>query len=229
MTYKNYLSGLRVSDGWADHVARGSLGGIDYATGVGTPIPAPTDGRVENIPNNGSAGNTVTLWHPDGSRDQFLHLSKFVAPGNYRAGDTIGFSGGKAGAPGSGSSTGPHIHWHLVLANGVRVNPLNYLDNVSAPTLTGWAGLQAWLKRHYGYIGNIDGAPGKLTWSSLQRFLNQFWGYRGVLDGIPGPLTWRSTQTWLKKEHGYTGVCDGIPGPLTQAALVRAGTALANK
>ena len=89
MTYKNYLSGLRVSDGWADHVARGSLGGIDYATGVGTPIPAPTDGRVENIPNNGSAGNTVTLWHPDGSRDQFLHLSKFVAPGNYRAGDTI--------------------------------------------------------------------------------------------------------------------------------------------
>jgi murein DD-endopeptidase len=131
-SYKNMLSKYKISDGWKEHIARGSLGGIDFAVPVGTPILAPAKGRIENTPNNGTGGNTVTLWHETpglglGYHDQFLHLSKFVKPGHYNQGDIIGYSGGKAGAPGAGSSTGPHIHWHLILPNGKRVNPLSYL------------------------------------------------------------------------------------------------------
>ncbi|MFM7008786.1 MAG: peptidoglycan DD-metalloendopeptidase family protein [Betaproteobacteria bacterium] len=144
VSYVNSLknAGYKVSSGksmegsWAEHRARGSLGGIDWAVGVGSKIIAPTNGRVENIPNNGTGGNTVTFWHEDGGlgkgwRDQFMHLSKFVKPGHYKAGDVIGYSGGAKGAPGSGSSTGPHIHWHLIDPKGRRVPPYDHFT--SAP------------------------------------------------------------------------------------------------
>ena len=230
MSYINYLAGKPISDGWEAHIKRGSAGGIDYAVPVGTPIKAPADGRVENIPNNGSGGNTVSLWHADGTKTQFMHLSQFVAPGNYKQGDVIGYSGGAQGAPGAGSSTGPHIHWHLVLANGRRVNPLDYVgDRTLAGGLTGWAGIQKWLAAHYGYTGAIDGAPGPKTWLAMQTFLRASYGYTGPLDGVPGPKTWAAVQRWLARYYGYTGAIDGVPGPKTNAALVSAGAAIANK
>lgn len=131
MTYSNVFSGIPISDGWAAHRSRGSLGGIDFVVGVGTPIKAPTNGRLQNIPYNGTGGHTATFWHGDGGlgsgwRDQFMHLSRFVGEGNYNAGDIIGYTGGAAGSDGSGSSTGPHCHWHLVNSTGTRVNPENY-------------------------------------------------------------------------------------------------------
>ena len=230
MSYINYLAGKPISDGWNAHLQRGSLGGIDYAVPVGTPIHAPAAGHVENIPNNGTGGNTVSLWHSDGSRTQFLHLSKFVNPGNYKQGDIIGYSGGKKGAPGAGSSTGPHIHWHLILANGRRVNPLDYVgDSFLTNGLHGWAGIQNWLKAHYGYTGAIDGVPGPKTWTAMQTFLRASYGYTGPIDGVPGKNTWKATQRWLARYYGYTGAIDGIPGPNTNDALERAGAALANK
>jgi len=133
VTYTNYYSNYPISDGWAEHIARGSLGGIDYAVPVGTPIYAPTAGWVENVQGDGSGGWYVKFTHDPGNgglgqgwRDEFLHLSAFVNSDYYGPGDTIGYSGGAAGAPGAGSSTGPHIHWHLVNGSGVRVNPLDY-------------------------------------------------------------------------------------------------------
>ena len=231
MSYINPFSKYPISDGWAQHIARGSLGGIDFAMSVGTPVIAPTDGRLVNIQSGGSAGWYAQLFHTDGTnmRDEFLHLSKFVAEGYYKQGQTIGYSGGKAGAPGAGSSTGPHLHWHLILGNGRRVNPLDNLYGGGQVILAGWAGIQSYLSRHWGYTGPIDNVPGKFTWTAMQKFLKAEWGYRGVVDGAPGPLTWKSCQRWLARYYGYTGVCDGIPGPLTNAALQRAGAAIANQ
>lgn len=226
-TYINTLSKYPITDGWADHIARGSLGGIDFACPVGTPIPAPCDGRIDNTPNNGSAGNTVTLWHDDGSRDQFMHLSRFVGEGRVKQGDIIGYSGGKKGAPGAGSSTGPHIHWHYILKSGKRVNPLEYVGKPGSPgKKTGWAGIQAYLKRSWDYSGAVDGVPGPLTWAAMQRFLKRNWGYSGPVNGVPGKYTWKAIQRWLARYYGYSGRVDGIPGPLTNAALDRAGAAL---
>jgi hypothetical protein len=108
-----------------EHLARGSRGGVDYAVGVGTPVIAPTRGVVENA-SNSSAGLYVNFRHLDdngnltGFYDQFMHLSRHVAPGWYSPGDTIGISGN------TGSSTGPHIHWDLVNPAGKVVRQWEY-------------------------------------------------------------------------------------------------------
>ena len=107
-----------------EHLDRGSAGGVDYAVGVGSPIPGPTRGRVRNW-SGVSAGNAVDFFHIDdngvetGFFDQFMHLSRFVAEGVYNPGDTIGFSGN------TGASTGPHIHWNARL-NGRVVKQWEY-------------------------------------------------------------------------------------------------------
>lgn len=213
MSYKNPYSKARVSDDWASHRARGSLGGIDYAVPVGTPIYAPAQGRIENVKGNGSGGWYVRLHHESpglglGWTDEFLHLSKFMKPGHYKQGDIIGYSGGAVGHPGAGASTGAHIHWHLINPQGVRVNPLNYFDGVKRSA-------EADTHATAGPTTNVD-------WMKLQKFLKSKYGYKGVIDGSPGHGTWLATQQWLRKEHGYTGACDGEPGPMTFASLSKA-------
>jgi len=108
-----------------EHLARGSRGGVDFAVRTGSPVFAPTKGRVRNW-SNASAGNAVDFYHIDSSGretgfyDQFMHLSAFVSPGVYEPGATIGFSGN------TGSSTGPHIHWDLVNPQGRVVRQWEY-------------------------------------------------------------------------------------------------------
>jgi len=207
MSYKNRYSKAPVSDDWASHIARGSLGGIDYAVPAGTPIYAPAQGRIENIKSSGSAGWYVRLHHETpglglGWTDEFLHLSKFMPAGHYKQGDIIGYSGGAVGHPGAGSSTGAHIHWHLINPHGVRVNPLVYLDGASKTPET----------VHEGPTANID-------WKKVQTYVKSKYGYKGVIDGSPGHMTWVAVQQWLRKAGTYTGAVDGIPGPLTYKAL----------
>ncbi|CAB4128866.1 Peptidase M23 [uncultured Caudovirales phage] len=128
MSYINTLAQYRMSDDWAGHLARGSAGGIDYAVGMNTPIPAPCDGYLENYPDNGNQfGNYIRFHHGDGFHDEYLHLNSFVGGGSYKQGQIIGYSGN------TGNSTGPHIHWHLIDPNGRRVNPLDYLNNTPIP------------------------------------------------------------------------------------------------
>jgi len=121
--------GLTREQDWQVHLDRGSLGGVDYPVSIGTPVIAPTRGVVENNTASGP-GNYVSFYHLDdagnrtGFYDQFLHLSRFVSPGTYELGATIGFSGN------SGTDTsGPHIHWHAVNAQGVRVKFWEYFTN----------------------------------------------------------------------------------------------------
>ncbi len=131
----NPFAGYPITDDWQEHLARGSLGGIDFAMPVGTALAACGAGTVTNTPFNGTAGHTVTISHAEGYRSQYLHLSQFLL-GNgtaVGAGAVVGLSGGAAGAPGSGSSTGPHLHWHMINPAGVRINPLEYIANNPPP------------------------------------------------------------------------------------------------
>lgn len=129
MSYINTLAQYRMSEDWAGHLARGSRGGIDYAVGMNTPIPAPCDGYLENYPDNGNEfGNYIRFHHGDGFYDEYLHLNGFVGNGSYKQGQIIGYSGT------TGNSTGPHVHWHLIDPSGRRVNPLDYLN--TTPVLT---------------------------------------------------------------------------------------------
>ena len=229
MSYVNYFDGQPISDGWAAHRARGSLGGIDYAVGVGTPIRATCDGRVQNIPNNGTGGHTVTLWHTnglgDGWRDQFMHLSGFVAEGNYKQGDVIGYSGGRAGSDGAGSSTGPHCHWHLINPSGTRVNPLDYVGSSGGASSSDYAaekrGVQEILAAQGLYGGAIDGIFGPISWRAVQTWLQRYGLYGGPIDGIPGPKTYAGFQAYGAKNGNYTGPRDGILGPRSWAGFLQ--------
>ncbi|HEY0698971.1 MAG TPA: M23 family metallopeptidase, partial [Micromonospora sp.] len=126
----NPFTAYPITGTWQDHLDYGSLGGIDFGMSVGTPLPACGAGTIQNIPDNGTGGHTVTIYHADGYRSQYMHLSQFrLANGTYvGSGTVVGWSGGAVGAPGSGSSTGPHLHWHMINPSGVRINPLTYVS-----------------------------------------------------------------------------------------------------
>lgn len=227
--YTNYFAGTRISDGWVEHRNRGSLGGVDYAVGVGTPIKAPTDGQISNIPNNGTGGHTVNLVSPNGYKTQFMHCSRFVNAGYYRQGDIIGYTGGAAGSAGAGSSTGPHCHIHIVLPNGTRVNMLDYVGKDFSAAQTSNTGNGSWefwlpaknvqlavqqgLARLGYYKGTIDGIFGPISKRAIQKFLADRGYYKGAIDGIAGPLTCAALQSFARDKGGYRGPQDKILGP----------------
>ncbi|GAA2358737.1 hypothetical protein Cme02nite_34940 [Catellatospora methionotrophica] len=245
----NPFSAYAVTGTWQEHLNRGSLGGIDYGMGVGTALPACGAGTIQNIPYNGTGGHTVTIHHGGGWRSQYLHLSQFLLGEgtSVASGAIVGRSGGAAGADGSGSSTGPHVHWHMIDPNGTRVNPLGYVNSpgpgpnpgsssegvilqeiAQAGGYTGpvdgvpggntWRGVQQAVKG-YGYTGPVDGVPGAGTYAGMQR-LAQKGGYSGPVDGALGANSWKGLQTVLRG-FGYGGPIDGIPGANTYAALQR--------
>jgi murein DD-endopeptidase MepM/ murein hydrolase activator NlpD len=220
MSYTNTLSQYRISDGWNEHLARGSRGGVDYAVGVNTPIPAPCDGRLENRPDNGNGfGNYVRFHHGDGFVDEYLHLNSFVNEGNYSQGQIIGYSGN------TGNSTGPHVHWHLINPDGVRVNPLDYVQggggSTSSSTTDSIRGVQQNLANLGLYDGAVDGITGPKTWRGIQTLLQQNGLYSGAVDGVPGPMTYRGMQQYGQKNGNYAppGVIDGVVGPLSWAGF----------
>jgi len=228
MSYINTLSRYPISDGWQDHLNRGSRGGIDYAVGMGTPIPAPADGRLENRPNNGNGfGNYIRFHHGDGFVDEYLHLKDggLVGEGNYSQGQIIGFSGS------TGNSTGPHIHWHLISPDGVRVNPLDYVQGGSgggsgstASSVTNSIRLVQQNLANIGlYDGAIDGITGPKTWTGIQTLLQQNYLYDGPIDGIPGKNTYIGLQKYGQKNGNYAppGSVDGILGPLSWAGFLQ--------
>lgn len=111
------------------HLRRGSLGGEDWAIPVGTPLYAPVSGTYR-YHRAGTGGYTFTGIPADarlkGITFQAMHNSRAYqltldGPARYIVeGHLLGWSGGAYGAPGSGSSTGPHTHQHGTL-NGKRI------------------------------------------------------------------------------------------------------------
>lgn len=95
--------------GWADHV------GTDFAVPQGTPLRATISGTVYLTWDDGYGAYVLDIVRPDGFVVRNGHLSYMaVANGSWvNAGDYIGNTGGAAGTPGAGLSTGPHLHWEL--------------------------------------------------------------------------------------------------------------------
>lgn len=217
MSYINVFDGSRISDGWAEHLARGSGGGIDFAVGSGTPIKAPTSGRVENRPMTNGYGNYIRFHHGDGYIDEFLHLKDggFVAEGNYNQGDVIGYTGS------TGNSTGPHVHWHLINPAGKRVNPADFWGGSLPAVANDKADVQKMLADQGLYGGAIDGDPGPITWRAIQTWLNRYGLYGGAIDGIPGPLTYAGFQQYGAKNGNYSGPMDNVLGPRSWAGFAQ--------
>ena len=98
--------------------------GLDISAPRGTPVYAPASGRVVAADKDGSNGLTLVLSHSPNISSRYSHLQRIaVKPGEVvKRGDLIAFVGD------TGRSTGPHLHYEVLLA-GVPQNPLHYILN----------------------------------------------------------------------------------------------------
>lgn len=98
--------------------------GVDIAVPAGTAVRAPAAGVVIEAGSLPGYGNVVFIDHGGGTISRLAHLSKLsVAKGaTIEQGAIVGLSGGARGEPGSGNSTGPHLHYE-VRVGGKPVDP----------------------------------------------------------------------------------------------------------
>jgi murein DD-endopeptidase MepM/ murein hydrolase activator NlpD len=94
--------------------------GTDYAASSGTPVRAIGDGTVVRANYNASYGNVIDVRHSNGYVTRYAHLKGFAkgvrSGARVGMGETIGYVGS------TGMSTGPHLHFE-VLVNGAPRNP----------------------------------------------------------------------------------------------------------
>jgi murein DD-endopeptidase MepM/ murein hydrolase activator NlpD len=95
--------------------------GVDFGAPVGTPVYASGDGVVTAIGPRGTYGLYIRIDHTKSLATAYAHLSAFppgLAIGSrVRQGQTIAFSGN------TGRTTGPHLHYE-VLVDNVQVDPM---------------------------------------------------------------------------------------------------------
>jgi len=94
--------------------------GIDLAAPLNTPVRAAKGGRVSISKDEASGyGKWIEITHDDGTKSRYAHLnSRGVQVGaRVQAGQVIGKMGS------TGTSTGSHLHFEVINANGKKVNP----------------------------------------------------------------------------------------------------------
>jgi len=102
---------------------------VDFEAASGSPVYAPLDGVVvraeDTSPNGDRCGGHIRIKHNDMLETKYCHLKQWkVKKGNkVKKGEVIGYTGGGPKDPGRGVSTGPHLHYAIVV-NGKEVDPL---------------------------------------------------------------------------------------------------------
>jgi murein DD-endopeptidase MepM/ murein hydrolase activator NlpD len=97
--------------------------GIDLANSIGTPIRAVSDGVVIDAGPTAGYGMWVKLRHADGTVTLYGHVNTTMVHVGERvmAGDQIATMGNR------GNSTGPHLHFEVLLGGTQRVDPVPWL------------------------------------------------------------------------------------------------------
>ena len=97
--------------------------GIDIANSIGTPIHAVSDGVVIAAGPTAGYGMWVKLRHADGTVTLYGHVNTTMVSVGQRvmAGDQIATVGNR------GNSTGPHLHFEVLLGGSQRVDPVPWL------------------------------------------------------------------------------------------------------
>lgn len=96
-------------------------GGMDFSAAPGTDVYATGNGVVTKMGWETGYGKTIEIDHGFGYKTRYAHLQDFRTRVGKKVlrGEVIG------GVGNSGKSTGPHLHYE-VLVKGERVNPVNY-------------------------------------------------------------------------------------------------------
>jgi murein DD-endopeptidase MepM/ murein hydrolase activator NlpD len=97
--------------------------GIDLANSIGTPVRAVSDGVVIDAGPTAGYGMWVKLRHADGTVTLYGHVNTTMVRVGQRvmAGDQIATMGNR------GNSTGPHLHFEVLLGGTQRVDPVPWL------------------------------------------------------------------------------------------------------
>jgi murein DD-endopeptidase MepM/ murein hydrolase activator NlpD len=97
--------------------------GIDIANSIGTPIVAVSDGVVIDAGPTAGYGMWVKLRHADGTVTLYGHVNTTTVHVGQRvmAGDRIATMGNR------GNSTGPHLHFEVLLNGTDRIDPVPWL------------------------------------------------------------------------------------------------------
>ena len=102
--------------------ARAPHSGLDVAVPRGTPIKAAAQGKILATGDYFFNGKTVFIDHGNGLISMYCHLDRI----DVQSGDQV-TQGQRVGLAGStGRSSGPHLHWSVVL-NGTMVDPELFL------------------------------------------------------------------------------------------------------
>lgn len=97
--------------------------GLDLGANEGAGVAAALAGQVTEAGYNAVRGNYIVIHHRAGLQTLYQHLSY----GFVRAGETIKAGQMIAAVGSTGMSTGPHLHFELVI-DGKRVNPTKPLE-----------------------------------------------------------------------------------------------------
>ncbi len=113
----------RFGPGWRLHM------GTDIFAAMGTPVRAPSDGRVR-LTNGGLGGIAVYVVEPDGTFWYLAHLSGIaeglVEGATVTVGQVVGFVGDSGNARGGS----PHVHAEFHPRGGGAVDPKGILDGM---------------------------------------------------------------------------------------------------
>jgi murein DD-endopeptidase MepM/ murein hydrolase activator NlpD len=114
------------------HIRRPHLG-VDIAAPRGTRVTAPADGRVTFVGRRFGYGLVVEVTHTNYVMTRYAHLKTITV----EEGEHVTRGKQIATVGSSGISTGPHLHYE-VLVNGRQVDPLRFrlpqASDASAPT-----------------------------------------------------------------------------------------------
>lgn len=97
--------------------------GIDIGGAMGADIVAADSGTVLFSGNSSSYGKYIVITHGNGITTLYAHCSQLLS----KAGATVSKGQVIAKVGSTGVSNGPHLHFE-VSVNGVRQNPLNYVN-----------------------------------------------------------------------------------------------------
>lgn len=105
--------------------------GLDFPSDVGTPILAAAGGMVVVSEKHAAYGNMIEIDHGNQLITRYAHTSKLLV----KVGQMVKRGQKIAEVGTTGRSTGPHLHFEVLLA-GVQQNPTRFLSGkVTSPTM----------------------------------------------------------------------------------------------
>lgn len=136
--------------------------GTDYAAAPGTPVRATGDAVVVRAGWSGGYGNLLELRHPNGFVTRYGHLRGFAK--GIRPGVRVSIAQTVAYVGTTGLSTGPHLHFEVLVA-GVQRDSRVALRNVASEPI-GKSDRAAFEARRAQLLASLNGASGVVRLAS---------------------------------------------------------------